>query len=125
MENDSKYKVIGFNLDSENNMLLVISKELDCIQEAIWIKIIDLSKKHSVILNCEVLNKNMKGILISGQYQLTNGHIYYNNNVIKLRYDLMTTLSGEEALFNQYLDILNLNIDAGETVKTNSPLDSP
>ena len=65
----------------------------------------------------------MKGVLISGQYQLTNGHIYYNNNVIKLRYDLMSTLSGEEALFNQYHNILN--IDAGETVKTNSPLDSP
>ena len=31
----------------------------------------------------------MKGIFMSGQYRLVDGHIYFNNHVIKLRYDLM------------------------------------
>lgn len=29
------------------------------------------------------------GRLLSGLYLLLNGHIYFNNNVIKIRYDLL------------------------------------
>ena len=69
----------------------------------------------------------MKGIFISGEYTLVDGHIYFNNNVIKLRYDLMKKYSNrldlQHLFFNQYTNILNLR--EGETLKTNCPIDSP
>jgi hypothetical protein len=69
----------------------------------------------------------MKGIFISGEYTLVDGHIYFNNNVIKLRYDLMKKYSNrldlQHLFFNQYKNILNLR--EGETLKTNCPIDSP
>ena len=69
----------------------------------------------------------MKGIFISGEYTLVDGHVYFNNNVIKLRYDLMKKYPNRADLqhlfFNQYTSILNLR--EGETLKTNCPIDSP
>lgn len=68
----------------------------------------------------------MKGIFLSGLYKLVDGHIYYDNKVIKLRYDLMKSYGAnglnQEIYFNQYKDILML--EDGETIKTNMPMES-
>jgi hypothetical protein len=54
-----------------------------------------------------------------------DGHIYYNNNVIKIRYDLFNN-SGinykENEIFDFYFDIFELS--EGERVKAKTPLDS-
>lgn len=43
---------------------------------------------------------------------LVNGHMYYNNNVIKIRYDLIeqrgTFLMKEDEIFDYYYDIFKL-----------------
>lgn len=41
----------------------------------------------SIIIKSEAL----VGRLLSGLYTFVNGHIYFNNNVIKIRYDLLKT----------------------------------
>lgn len=110
-------------------MLMILSREIKSVlkfKDSVFIKIKDLKEKDSIILEQEILDENMKGILISGQYQLINGHIYFNNNVIKIRYDLIKQLGAKKSnfdiYFNQYSEILKLN--KGETVKTNSPIDN-
>ena len=65
------------------------------------------------------------GRLESGLYTFVDGHIYYNNNVIKIRYDLFNN-SGinykENEIFDYYFDIFEL--EPGERVKAKTPLDS-
>lgn len=36
-----------------------------------------------------IKNKPLIGRLASGMYTFVDGHIYYNNNVIKIRYDIV------------------------------------
>ena len=95
-------------------------------KDPIYVKIFDLHNKHKVILDTVVQDPDMKGIFVSGDYVLNNGHIYFNNNVIKLRYDLMqqfgTSEENQEIIFNKYFEILKLS--EHESIKTNSPMDS-
>lgn len=90
-------------------------------------KIIMIHNPENVILECEITEPQMKGILLSGEFSLIDGHMYYNNNVIKVRYDLMkingSCENQEELYFNQYFNILSLG--EGDIIKTNCPIDSP
>jgi hypothetical protein len=69
--------------------------------------------------------KPLIGRLESGLYTFVDGHIYYNNNVIKIRYDLFNN-SGinykENEIFDYYFEIFELS--TGERVKAKTPLDS-
>ena len=69
----------------------------------------------------------MKGIFTSGEFTLVDGHVYFNNNVIKLRYDIMKKFSNRTDLyhlfFNLYPNVLKLR--EGDSIKTNCPIDSP
>lgn len=64
--------------------------------------------------------------LESSQFTFEGGHIYYNNNVIKIRYDLIDKFGGDNynelEIFDQYDNIFDLQ--QGERVKSNTPLDS-
>lgn len=68
----------------------------------------------------------MKGVLKSGFYTLVDGHIYFRNQVIKMRYELMAeyTVSNFDTsdVFNKYNEVLELS--ANDRVKTKSPLNS-
>ena len=56
-----------------------------------------------------IKSEELIGRLISGLYTFVNGHIYFNNNVIKIRYDLLKNQSGsgltEANFFNTYFNI--------------------
>ena len=65
------------------------------------------------------------GRLLSGLHTFVDGHIYYSNNVIKIRYDIINeetknTLK-ENELFDYYFNIFP--IDDGSEVKEGTPLD--
>ena len=52
--------------------------------------------------------------MTSGMYTFADGHIYYNNNVIKIRYDLLKGKGkireyGEYQIFDYYTNILELD----------------
>ena len=57
---------------------------------------------------------------------LVNGHMYFNNDVIKIRYDQIESKSNrqltEDEVFDYYTDIFHLA--RGERVKSGTPLDS-
>ena len=108
--------------------MMLLSKSLEKgASNRLFLKVIKLNDDKDTLLNCEIIDAQMKGIFISGEYTLVDGHVYFNNNAIKLRYDLMKKYPNrsdlQQIFFNQYTDILNLR--EGETLKTNCPIDSP
>lgn len=49
-----------------------------------------------VVYEILISYKPLIGRLESGQYTFVDGHIYYSNNVIKIRYDLIESPQGEK-----------------------------
>ena len=66
------------------------------------------------------MDTELVGRLINMRYLFVDGHIYYSNKIIKLRYDILTNQTksyktlGEYELFDYYKDILNLGLDLSE-----------
>ena len=58
------------------------------------------------------MDEQLVGRLMSGLYILINGHIYFNNNVIKMRYDLLKSTNikkvTEKTFFNIYNNLFPL-----------------
>jgi len=81
-----------FNVDQQQDNLIILSKKNSAsgaIQKAQMIfKIFSLTKSE-ITYEQPITNKTLIGRLKSGLYTFVDGHIYYNNDVIKLRYDLM------------------------------------
>jgi len=44
-----------------------------------------------MIYECNVKNPDLLGRLKSGLFDVVDGHIYFNNNVIKIRYELINS----------------------------------
>jgi len=106
---------------------MLLTKELESsLSDKLFMKVLHLNNTENIILECEISEPQMKGILLSGDFSLIDGHIYYNNNIIKVRYDLMKLYGNchnqEELYFNQYFNVLNLK--EGDLIKTNCPIDS-
>ena len=59
-----------------------------------------------------IKTREIIGRLKSNLYNYTEGHIYYNNKVIKIRYDLISQRKGaqitENELFDHYDNIFKL-----------------
>lgn len=57
-------------------------------------------------------------------YTFEDGHIYYNNEVIKIRYDLINSVDknkyGETQIFDHYCNIFQLK--KGLKIMANTPL---
>ena len=70
--------------------------------------------------------KPLMGRLESGQYTFVDGHIYYSNHVIKIRYDLIQSQQAEKYSEMQIFDFYDniFQLEKNETVKASTPLDS-
>ena len=69
-------------------------------------------------------NKELVGRLKSQLFFFVNGHMYYNNCVIKIRYDLLRNSTvrewNESEIFDYYQDIIIL--ENNERVLANMPV---
>ena len=76
-----------------------------------FVTLYDLEKER-VMVRVEVKSPELIGRLKSNLYNFVGGHIYYGNNVIKARYDILKNLRGseirEDLLFDEYYNILRL-----------------
>jgi len=63
-----------------------------------------------ILYSLQITNREIIGRLKSNLYNFTDGHIYYGNKVIKIRYDLLKQQGelGENQLFDHYNNILLL-----------------
>ena len=72
------------------------------------ITLFDLTNKR-IIFEMIVTNSELHGRLESGLYVIIDGHIYYKNKIIKIRYDLIEKKQGmhlsEEEVFDYYDNI--------------------
>ena len=70
--------------------------------------------------------KPLIGRLESGQYTFVDGHIYYSNHVIKIRYDLIQSQQAEKYTEMQIFDFYDniFQLEKNESVKASTPLDS-
>lgn len=69
-------------------MIVCESETLTANMPLYTFKIFDLAKGE-IEFAIELLDEELIGRLISGLYTFVDGHIYFNNNVIKIRYDLL------------------------------------
>jgi hypothetical protein len=78
-----------------------------------------------LILQIRVKNREIIGRLKSNMYNFTEGHIYYGNKVIKIRYDLLEGQTkvklNEEQVFDHYDNILLMK-DESDYVQSATPL---
>ena len=115
-------KQFSFDYHSRVLVLMQVPKKKGASKQK-FLKIYDLDSNR-ILWNSTVTNKELLGRIKSGLFTLVDGHMYYNNNVIKIRYDLllqknMTDLA-EFEVFDFYENILSL--DAEERVKTMFPI---
>lgn len=117
----------SFNVDQRRNKLIIILKRTAEMPEnkTYRFKIYCLEKNEELYM-ADLEYKPLIGRLLSGLYTFVDGHIYYNNNVIKIRYDLIlgqnSHLLVENEVFDYYFDIFILS--KGLVVRSNTPLDS-
>ena len=72
-----------------------------------------------------IKNPEIIGRLKSNLYNFVGGHIYYNNKVIKIRYDLLDASQAimsleEDMIFDHYSNILCIEQD--DEVQSGTPL---
>jgi hypothetical protein len=88
-------------------------------------KIFDFVEQE-IVYESNLYNPELVGRLKSGLYTFVKGHIYYSNNVIKIRYDLLNAKSNamlkEDEIFDYYFDCFVLQ--ENQKVKADTPLDS-
>lgn len=86
-------------------------------------KIHDLKNKKD-LTSFVVTDKDIIGRISTQQFELLDGYFYFNNQVIKLRYDLFRQGQvkhwSEEEVFDRYFNILNL--EQGEEIISRCPL---
>lgn len=92
-------------------MKLIILQDVLSTQDSIErkkFKIFDLNNM-KILFETLIKNKPLIGRLASGMYTFVDGHIYYNNNVIKIRYDIVDHIHSqkfkEDDIFDYYFNI--------------------
>ena len=75
----------------------------------------------------KVTDPGFIGRIMSGLFTYADGHIYFSNNVIKIRYDLIESNKGlnldEKEVFDQYSEVVAFE-DKNFKIKSGTPLDS-
>lgn len=88
-------------------------------------KIFDLNI-NDFIFESKIDYEPLIGRLNSGTFSFIKGHIYYKNNVIKIRYDLINSVKNQQykmnEIFDYYLAIFRL--EKSKRVRADTPLDS-
>ena len=88
-------------------------------------KIFDLIQKE-IDYESDIQIEELIGRLKSGLYAFVKGHIYYNNNVIKIRYDQIHNNKNEQLVENQIFDFYFdcFQLEPYQKVRADTPLDS-
>ena len=90
--------ILSMNLDKFLNKVIIFSKswsieKKDYIHRKI--KLFD-TVKNEIIYEKRLKIEQLVGLLESGLYTLMDGHIYFSNDVIKIRYDLLDKQNGDK-----------------------------
>jgi len=122
-DKDGRAEILNFSVDNTKKILLIltgIKNQKGKRDKFITLFDFDVEK---VIFTMQVKDVGIIGRLKSNIYNFVGGHIYFNNMVIKIRYDLITKSQIEPIKENQVFDHYSkvLKIDRNETVQTGTP----
>ena len=108
---DTSFQVHNYSIDkTENKMLLLTSSMTNRQEKENQLGVFDLETEN-IVLKFKLRDKEVIGRMKTNLYHLIGGHIYFNNRVIKVRYDLMldpTIDLSEEVFFDHYEKVLHL-----------------
>jgi hypothetical protein len=90
------------------------------------LKIYDFTNDR-LIYEHPIKNRLLSGILKSGLFTFADGHIYFNNNAIKVRYDLISNPNNrvfkENEVFDFYSDVISYSTGGNQRIKSDTPMD--
>ena len=109
-DKDQRAEILNFSVDNTDKRLLIMTGIKNAKDKRDkFITIFDFSKE-KVIWTMQIQDVNLIGRLKTNLYNFVGGHIYYNNKVIKIRYDLLENTKGEQLkeyhVFDHYSDVL-------------------
>lgn len=83
-------------------------------------------KKSCLEFEVDVTSEDLIGRFKSGSYTFADGHIFYQNNVIKIRYDLIQSNESDRYSEREIFDVYHgiFEIEPHMKVKCDSPLNS-
>ena len=90
-------EILSFAKDLDYDRILLLTRsgakrsENNIEKRQFHIKVLD-EKTGKIELNLKVSNKKLCGLMICGHCRLLDGHIYYGNKIIKVRYDLLESM---------------------------------
>ena len=109
-----------FAYDVSEGILLIVYMVNSEHEKKRFMKIIDLHNNY-VLFNSTISDKDLVGRLKCGIFSLVGGHLYYDNRVIKIRYDLLRRnhLNNflEPDCFDFYYKIFDLNEEFQEEIQ--------
>lgn len=111
-DRDPMAEILNFSVDNTRKRLLILTGKKNMKNKRDkFITIFDIEKE-TLLYSMQIKNREIIGRLKSNLYNFVEGHIYYGNKVIKIRYDLIDKQEGhvikEEQLFDHYSEILGL-----------------
>ena len=81
--------VKSYAYDSIQNILILVKFNVTKKRLGKIIYVIDLNENNTQIYSGKLQNSELKGRLKTGLFMFVDGHMYYNNKCIKLRFDLL------------------------------------
>mgnify|MGYP001401189499 CR=1 FL=1 len=91
-ELSESYKIMCVEYDAAKHNLMILTKikeVSDSVLKTVYtFKLFDLYTD-SILIELNLENQNLIGRLKSGLFSFIDGHIYFSNDLIKIRYDLI------------------------------------
>jgi hypothetical protein len=124
-EREKKAEILNFGVDNQRRRLIILSGIKNSKDKRDkFVTIFDIDTEQ-ILVRIKIQSREIIGRLKSNLYNFTEGHIYYNNKVIKVRYDLLETFKGgeilEHQLFDHYSDVIKLK-SSSDVIQCDTPL---
>lgn len=122
-------ELLSFDLDQEAEKIILLyrikknetlNKSHSIKRGDYKVKIFDI-KSNRILIDTKIRNHLLIKLLISGNFEISGGHIYHSNSVVKIRYDLLDEYRdsentrvkslNESQLFDYYQDLMLLPPD--------------
>ena len=88
-DTDYRTEVLNFGVDNTRNRLMILTgKKNHRSKRNKFITIFDIETQKN-LYKIKVTNQEIIGRLKTNLYNFCEGHIYFGNNVVKIRYDLI------------------------------------
>ena len=88
-DKDQRAEILNFGVDNTENRLLILTGIKNRKGKRDKFITIYCLTSEKIVFQMNVVSEELIGRLKSNLYNLVGGHIYYNNNVIKIRYDMI------------------------------------